>query len=744
MLSTINYPKSREYRAGSSNEPICFYMDTLLESKRFDLLLGYFSSAAVSVLSIGFAKFICSGGQMRVIVNHILSINDKEALLNSVNLDLTNQKPFSLDDYEQLKKNLDDYGKHFFDCLAYLIASKRIIIKIIKPRNQKGIAHYKSGVFSDGVDKVKFKASCNFTAYGLLENLEELEVKCSWDNIQSAEAIDGYEAYFNEIFEERASFVDYVPFSEIEEAIVSDFGNKNVEELLINEEELIKKKIEVFQNNPQVKETLATTLQQIKKYKLAPRFPYVQGARNYQKEAYSNWVNNNYNGVFAMATGTGKTITALNCLLNEFHKTGFYQAIILVPTSSLVNQWENEAVKFNIPKSNIIKVSSKYDWQQTLGRIISSLGWGNSSFVIICTYASFYRDKFQRYFKKLPKETLFIADEAHNIGYPKVLEKLPFVHLYKRLGLSATPKRIYDEEGSAAMETFFQDKEPYTYSFSMERAIDEGILCKYYYYPHLVKLTPNEYAEYVEISKKLARMMNSKDAEQKKMIEMLLLKRKRIIHKAQNKLGIATEILKIHLEKHRTLRYAFVYVPEGFTSVYEEIDEENDEAETEHLVQQYTNAIQSLDRKLRVFPYLGNTPNKEELLRQFSEGKVHVLTSMKCLDEGVDIPRAELAIFCSSTGNPRQFIQRRGRILRKHPDKHLATIHDLVVIPDYASIQNENAYNLERSLVQKELERVAHFAFMSINRFYALDAFQEVCNYYRLDLHNIHQKLLNT
>ncbi|MBK9458124.1 MAG: DEAD/DEAH box helicase family protein [Sphingobacteriales bacterium] len=744
MLASITYPKSREYRAASLNEPINFYIDALLESKHFDLLLGYFSSAAINVLSIGFAKFICSGGKMRLIINHILSTKDKELLQHSATIDLNSQKFFSLDDYEQLKKSLDDYGKHFFDCLAYLIACNRIAIKVIKPRNQKGIAHYKSGVFASDVDKVKFKASCNFTAYGLLENLEELDIKCSWDNAQSLEAIEEYQAYFNEIFEERASFVEYVPFSEIEEAIVRDFGNKNVEELLVNEEELAKKKMAVFQNNPQVKRAIATNLQQIKKFKLAPRFPYVQGARAYQKEAYDSWVNNNYCGIFAMATGTGKTITALNCLLNEYHKTGFYQAVILVPTTALVNQWEKEVALFNIPKNKIITVSSNYKWQQTLGRLTAELSWDNSDFVIICTYASFYRTKFQSYFKKLPKETLFIADEAHNIGYPKVLEKLPLVHLTKRLALSATPKRIYDEEGSTAMETFFKDKEPYTYSFSMEKAIDEGILCKYYYYPHLVKLLPAEYAEYVEITKKLAKMMNSKDAEQKKMMEMLLLKRKRIIHKAQNKLPIAIEIFKKHLATHHSLQYAFVYVPEGYSTVFEEIEEEDDTQQGEHLVLQYTNAIQMLNSKLRVFPYLGITPNKEELLQQFSKGEVHVLTSMKCLDEGVDIPRAELAIFCSSTGNPRQFIQRRGRILRKHPDKHLATIHDLVVIPDYVSMENEDTYNLERSLVQKELERVAHFAFMSINRFDALDAFQEVCDYYRLNLHTIHQNLLNT
>lgn len=118
---------------------------------------------------------------------------------------------------------------------------------------------------------------------------------------------------------------------------------------------------------------------------------------------------------------------------------------------------------------------------------------------------------------------------------------------------------------------------------------------------------------------------------------------------------------------------------------------------------------------------------------------------MKCLDEGVDLPRAELAVFCSSTGNPRQFIQRRGRVLRKHPDKHLAVIHDLVVAPDFEGMEmDEETFKMERKLVEKELERVAHFAFMSINRRYTLEELEPICQYYKLNLHTIHQNLLST
>ncbi len=195
-----------------------------------------------------------------------------------------------------------------------------------------------------------------------------------------------------------------------------------------------------------------------------------------------------------------------------------------------------------------------------------------TAFIIITTYASFIKDRFNKYIKDLPADTIFVADEAHNIGSPSVLNRLPNVLLQKRIGLSATPKRIYDIEGSAAMESFFNDSEPYTYSFSMERAIEEGILCKYYYHPHIVNLTAEELKEYMEITKKLSKFFNrdSGTFDVNEIVQMLLLKRKRIIHKAVNKLEITRKILEDRFINEGNLKYTFIYVPEGITTDLEE------------------------------------------------------------------------------------------------------------------------------------------------------------------------------
>lgn len=718
-----------------------FHMDSLLESNKLDLLLGYFSSSAISVLSLGFAKFLSNDGQVRMVVNHILSEKDKEAILKGQTTSETAYN-FTSDEIRRLKTSLDEYGRHFFECLAWLISSKKIRIKAIKPKTDRGISHYKSGIFSDGTNQVRFKSSCNFTASGLLENLEELGIRCSWKSEEERQAINEYQVYFEDIFAERADFVEYVPIHDVEVAIRNEFGSKDLHELLIQEEQLFRKKRDRA-DKTNVKKAFERANATLEKFLSEPRFPYPSGARDYQVDAYQNWVGNGYKGIFAMATGTGKTITSLNCVLKEYleNPEQIYHAIILVPTISLVEQWVKEAHSFNF--NVVIQVSSKNEWKPEMGNMLAAMRFGvNQSFIIICTYATFYRDQFQAYFQKLPSDTVLIADEGHNIASPRVLEKLPGVHLEKRIGLSATPKRIYDPEGTGEMERFFQDGEPYTYTFSMERAIQEGVLCKYRYFPHLVALTQTELDEYIEISKKLVKLYDfgRNDTKKSDAAEKLLLARKRVIQKAVNKLAITRSILEEHFIEHGNLKYSFVYVPEGFAAIDDEVLVED--VEDLRLINQYTQAIGSINPKILIGQFTGATTDRREILNQFQSGELHVLASMKCLDEGVDIPRAELAVFCSSTGNPRQFIQRRGRVLRRHPDKHLATIHDLVVAPDLTGVVNEETFNMERNLVKKELERVAHFAFMSINQHIALKTLEELASTYELNLFTIHQELV--
>ena len=731
-LQNIDIPVTKEYSSGSKHEPIELYLDGLSNSNRFDLLLGYFSTSAINLLSYGFTKFLANGGNMRLVINQFLTQKDKEALTKGVE-----KKPEEIFGYElslsEIRKNLDEGGEHFFNCIAWLIAKKRIDIKIVKPKAKSGIAHYKSGVFSDGKNFLKFKGSCNFTANALLNNLEEIEVKCSWDEADLA-AIKEYQTYFEEIFCERATFIEYLDSKNIEEVIINEFGDKDLRDLIIDEKKLIEKKRKLYSAKT-IKTKIDTIRDELIEIERRPRFPYDQGPRKYQEKAYKKWVENEYKGVFAMATGTGKTITALNCLLELYNVAKVYQAIVLVPTVDLQNQWVEEIEKFNI-RQGVILVGAERDWKKKLSKLTTTFQFGGTrSFIIVSTYNSFGRNSLQSFLKYLPEETLLIADEAHNIAAPSVLKRLSEVIFKRRIGLSATPKRVYDLEGTDEMNSFFNDSPPYTFEYTMEEAIAKGVLCQYDYYPHVVELTDEEFEKYIEITKKISRLyaFESSNKKEKEILDQLLMKRKRIIHKAENKIPKFKEILKREYLRRKNLKYTFVYVPEGF----DESDLEN-----ERMMVHYNQAIMNTDPSLRVASFNGETKERVEILNSFEKGEIDVVSAMKCLDEGVDVPRAELAIFCSSTGNPRQFVQRRGRILRQHDDKKHAVIHDLVVVPKKElGPEKGSTFELERTQVANELKRVADFAFLSRNQFEAVEMIQSVCDYYDLNLQDIKDEI---
>ena len=735
MLNQVDWAVDRDYESGTDDEPIQFYIDALCNSNKFDLLLGYFSSAAINILSTAFTNFLFRGGTMRLVINNFLSKEDKEAVEKGIQGQISTNL-LKLDDVDELQNSLDEYGEHFFNCIAWLISQGRIDIKIIRPKNRRGMSHYKSGVFSDGENHVRFQSSCNFTAHGLLENLEQLQCHLSWDDERSKNKIEKLKKYFEDIFSGNATFVEYLDTSEIQEAIRNKFGDKNIEELIITEKELLRKKSEISFSN-RIQNSLKRAIEDIRSYEeeqKTPKFPFVNGPREYQKDALKSWYKSNCQGIFAMATGTGKTLTALNCLLEEYKKKGKYQSIIVVPTLSLVDQWKHECLKFKF--SNIVLVNSREKWADSISFINTASKFLDTSFIIIVTYASLYRKKFFSYLKRLPENTIFIADEAHNLGAPNVSKKLDQIHLEKRIGLSATPNRKYDTIGNSSISEFFNDAPPYCYNFTMDEAIDKKFLCKYLYFPVLVSLNEIELDEYTKISKDLMQYYDSKLGRYKdcKEVEILLLKRKRIVHKAASKIPAFEKILNNEFRKRGNLKYTLVYVPEGMEANYEQSDTHTENEEELRLINKYSRLVSALDTSIMVKQFTGITRNREEVLEKFENGEIHVLTSMKCLDEGVDVPRSELAIFCSSTGNPRQFVQRRGRILRTHPDKTYATIYDLVVFPGIK--QNSPTFNMEKNLFKSELIRVNDFAQMALNGMDSYESLKPALDHFNISLYN--------
>ena len=761
LKSDVLWPKSRRFRSKTEWEPVGFFSEALCNATQFDLKLGFFSSSAINILADGFAAFLYNGGRMRLIINDILSAEDKVAIINAHSDCII--PAFDLNNLQSIKETLSQRGLHFFECLSWLIRNERLDIKIIKPIDGDGIAHSKIGVFYDGLNKVAFDGSCNFSRTAFIENRESISAFCDWDSINDAVRISDIEKEFEETFSEKDETVSYLDPKDVRTRITYTFESKDIKQLLLDEEEIInshskdKLPLNIINALYRAKSKVSSIIDKLNSENSGvsqkediPKFPY-GNPRDYQIEAFNNWKSepNKQKGLFAMATGTGKTLTSLNCLLQIYNKFNFYKALILVPTITLVDQWEKECHKFNF--NNVIKVCSKNkNWVNELDAIKNKENFNFSntepSYIIIATYASFARENIfhslMDFSKKATKQILLIADEAHNMGAGRILDRLNGVKFARRIGLSATPERQFDVKGTKnIMEFFGCVGNKYTYEYSMQQAIDNGFLCRYKYYPHLVRLTNEEMVEYIKVSKQLAKyfIYDKESFPQGDDILMnLLLKRKRIIHKAKNKETIFKQILENRYNEKGDLKYTLVYVPEGSrpddnnADLFDSAEFIPDDSETDSIIDRYTQIVQDVSPTTTVKKFISGIKERNSLLDSFAKGELEVLTSMKCLDEGVDVPRSELAIFCASTGNPRQFIQRRGRILRLHKDKHMAEIHDLVVAPEVSTALE--SFSMERSLLASELRRVKDFAEMSENADFAYSELSEILSYYDLSL----------
>ena len=719
MLRDVHFKHS--YSSGY-DEPKDFFTEALIESSTFDLGLGFFSSSGIRSLAYGFALFIANGGKMRVVMNHLLSKEDKEAIENGQKHLVEDFENRILSDIKKLVKTLSKEDEHFFHCLSYLISINRIeFIATISTKG--GLGHDKYGIFTDDEGyKVAFIGSANFSHSALELNGETITVFTSSDDNKR---ISEYQTLFDKSWENDTPHLIHIPIDEVKTYISENFYKESLKQLLGTSIDLREDK----SINDFCKPLSQRVLDKIELKEQEPRFPFSE-ERTIQIDAYNAWIKNGKNGVFAMATGSGKTVTALNCLRKQYKENGFYKAIIVVPTQALAIQWQKEAEAFNF--QNIISTHTEKDWKNILSRYTTrSLLDQSKSIIIITTYATFNRKDIQLFLHKVKglDTFVYIADEAHNIGSANSLKNLPY-NIKWRIGLSATPERIYDDFGSEKLYEFFNSRAPeYTYRYTMKQAMEENVLCHYDYFPIFVELTSTEMDEYESISAQLRKFIDSDTGKYKPEAEKLLLKRKRIIHKAENKKVAISNLLEDLKQKHK-LDYTFVFVPEGYEPDYSERDSYDIDQEDVHIIDEYAQMFKN--QGYSYHKYISGLDDAPNILKSFANGDIQILLSMKCLDEGVDIPRAEHAIFCSSTGNPRQFVQRRGRVLRKSKDKEKAKIWDLIVTPPNVV---EDAEGIERNMFISEVKRIVNFAALADNQIDILyGELKAYCEMLRIDL----------
>ncbi|GGD08283.1 DEAD/DEAH box helicase family protein [Pontibacillus salipaludis] len=422
--------------------------------------------------------------------------------------------------------------------------------------------------------------------------------------------------------------------------------------------------------------------------------------RDYQHQAIDNWLANEKQGLLEMATGTGKTITALALAQELFKEKNRLNIVIVTPFNQLSSQWMKECRNFGLKPIKAYEQSKV--WSPQLDESIRAFKKGYTDLVVtVTTNATFSMDTFQSKVNKMGEDTLIIVDEAHYFGAENLNKSLPGIFRY-RLGLTATPTRWMDEGGTNQLIKYFGNK--VVYSFSLKEAIDRGFLTRYYYYPHLVHLNEEESEQYIELTNKIKKLYyrSKEDSEAKESMEKLALKRARIIYSAENKISVLINLLKesgIH-------KHSLFYCGDGYYKKQRQVDA------VRELLSNDFNVIANR------FTSRESNQERSELLSSFESGKTEALVAIKCLDEGIDVPATKYAYLIASSGNPKEFVQRRGRVLRKHPDKKFATIHDFIVIPpDIQDVTSgeDDYYNMVRSQLKKEFLRFKEFSGLAIN-----------------------------
>ncbi|MDJ0729553.1 MAG: DNA phosphorothioation system restriction enzyme [Crocosphaera sp.] len=429
-----------------------------------------------------------------------------------------------------------------------------------------------------------------------------------------------------------------------------------------------------------------------------PQIPESIKLRDYQQEAIINWFTNKGRGTLKMATGSGKTITALAIATELYEKIALQLLLVVCPYRHLVTQWERECKKFNL--NPILAFESVYNWQSQLSTELYNIQSHQKPFLtIITTNSTLINQGFQSQIRFFPEKTLIVGDEAHHLGSPRLESSLPR-NIGLRLALSATPERYFDEEGTDALLSYFG--EVIKPEFTLADAIKKQALVPYLYYPIFVKLTESEAFTYAKLTQRIGWALGKNDnLKNNDNLTSLLIQRSRLVGTAENKLTALRDLMKTPLET----QYTLFYCGDGYL--------ENEPKNYQKQIAAVTRILgKELGYRVNTYTAENTLEEREKIRKQFQKGDLQGLVSIRCLDEGIDIPEIQQAIILASSGNPHQFIQRRGRVLRPYPQKKQAIIYDMIVMPPDL---DRETWEVERNLLRKELKRFMEFGKIAKN-----------------------------
>ena len=708
----------KEYRSLLDSVAKDFYIPLLSQAVKYQRAVGFFSSSSLVEISKGISELAKNGGKIQLVASPYLSDEDVEAIKSG----------YAMRDQvvkEAIRREMTEgktpFEKARLNLLANLISDNILDIKIAftEDSDRMGMYHEKMGIITDAEgNRVAFAGSMNESATAMTLNYESIDVFCSWKGEE--DRVIAKENAFASIWNDTEPNIKIIDFPELKQEIIEKY-KRSVPDFEIDKKEYA----------PDIDTVLHTDLGVYSEY--GPKFPEWFKLHDYQDEAITEWQKRNYRGIFDMATGTGKTYTGLGALTTLSKNIGHkLAAIIVCPYQHLVEQWVEDILKFNIDPIIGYSDSSQKDWPKRLKDAIRDQKLkvsGKEFFCFICTNATFSSDYVQTQLAKIKSDTLLMVDEAHNFGAP-YLSCLLYDNYKYRLALSATLDRHNDEEGTAKLYDFFGEK---CIEYTLDRAIEEKKLTKYKYYPIVVTLTEEELEAYDNLSYEIGKcIMKGKNGKMKLSSrgEKLALKRSRIVAGAKNKLTMLEEVIQPYIHDKHILVYC------GATKGLEQNQDRTDvDSEDIRQIDAVTDLLgNKLGMEVSQFTSKESVEEREVLKREFSAGDtLKVLIAIKCLDEGVNIPKIKTAFILASTTNPKEYIQRRGRVLRLAEGKEYAEIYDFITLPyDTESVTSLTEAQVKRNstLVKNELRRAEEFSRIAVNMVESASLIDEIKDAY--------------
>lgn len=675
-----------EYRTLSCDMANDFYIPMLGEAILYKRAVGFFSSSALAAISAGIYELYENGGKIQLIASPRLSPEDIEAIN---------------DGYQQreeiikgaLKRQLEDCTdfcqQNRLNLLATLIAKGILDIRIAVTIGKKGIGmyHEKMGLIEDREGNiVAFSGSMNETDTAIHDNYEAIDVFCSWISTDN-KRVERKNQAFTKMWDGLDENICVMKFPEIEKEFIEKYQMGDIDA-------------------KSLKESWAA-------YHGKPTFGLVKpewlNLYDYQQEAIKNWQANDYCGIFDMATGTGKTLTALGAVAELCKNVKRLAVIIVCPYQHLVEQWVEDIRAFGANPIIGYSGSSYTNYKRELKNRIFNFNYKITDFFcFITTNASFMSKAINGEIRKLTQDTILVVDEAHNFGAKNLQNTLQQDFTY-RLALSATLERQGDEDGTTVLKNFFGNK---CIEYGLERAIAEKKLTPYYYYPVIVYLTDEELEKYqLYTSKIIQNIVRRKDKTiVTNLAKEFMLKRARLVAGASEKIEKLREMANDFKNEKNMLIYC------GATNV-----QGNDKSSDEDIRQiDYISRMLNFDFGMHTAQFTSREDSKERKrrLEEFQDGEIQALIAIKCLDEGVNVPAIKTAYILASTTNPKEYIQRRGRVLRLYPGKEAAYIYDFITLPrELTTVENTSAElaKSERALVVKEIRRMREFCHIALN-----------------------------